>query len=106
MVRIAQIEAGSIAEELHLEIGSRIVRINGHRVRDGIDLTYLLSDTELELETVSPEGITEVLEVRREEGESLGIVPAPDTIRECANKCVFCFIDGNPKDVRPTLSNK
>ena len=54
MVRIAQIEAGSIAEELHLEIGSRIVRINGHRVRDGIDLTYLLSDTDLELETVSP----------------------------------------------------
>ena len=52
MVRIAQIEAGSIAEELHLEIGSRIVRINGHRVRDGIDLTYLLADTELELENV------------------------------------------------------
>jgi putative radical SAM enzyme (TIGR03279 family) len=33
----------------------------------------------------------------------VGIVPEPDTIRECANKCVFCFIDGNPKDVRDTL---
>ena len=103
MVRIAEIEAGSIAEELHLEIGTRIVRINGQRVRDGIDLTFLLADQELELETLSPGGDREVLEVHREEGEALGIVPAPDAIRECANKCVFCFIDGNPKDVRPTL---
>ncbi len=103
VVRIAEIESGSIAEELHLEIGTRIVRINGHRVRDGLDLTYLLADTELELETVSPTGNRSFLEVRRGEGESLGIVPAPDTIRECANKCVFCFIDGNPKDVRQSL---
>lgn len=103
MVRIAEIESGSIAEELRLEIGTRIVRINGQRVRDGIDLTYLLADTDLEIEAVSPSGDRSILEVHRDEGESVGIVPAPDTIRECANKCVFCFIDGNPKDVRQTL---
>ena len=103
MVRIAEIESGSIAEELHLEIGTRIVRINGQRVRDGLDLTYLLAESELEMETVSPDGTTVIFEIKRDEGESIGIVPAPDTIRECANKCVFCFIDGNPKDVRPTL---
>ena len=100
MVRIAEIEAGSIADELNLEIGSRVVRINGERVRDGIDLTFLLSDTELELETVTPDGGTVTYEIEREPGEAIGIVPAPDTIRECANKCVFCFIDGNPKDAR------
>jgi len=103
VVRIAEIEAGSIAEELHLEIGTRIVRINGQRVRDGIDLTYLLADPELELETLSPDGTRKILEVQGEEGVALGIIPAPDTIRECANECVFCFIDGNPKDVRPAL---
>lgn len=103
MVRIAEIEAGSIADELNLEIGSRVVRINGERVRDGIDLTFLLSDTELELETVGADGQTTIYEIEREPGDPIGIVPAPDTIRECANKCVFCFIDGNPKDARPTL---
>lgn len=103
MVRIAEIEAGSIAEELNLEIGSRVVRINGERVRDGIDLTFLLSDTELELETVAPDGASVTYEIEREPGEAIGIVPAPDTIRECANKCVFCFIDGNPQDARQTL---
>ena len=103
MVRIAEIEAGSIADELSLEIGTRIVRINGEPVRDGIDLTFLLADTELELETVSPDGEVVRYEIEREPGTPIGIVPAPDTIRECANKCVFCFIDGNPKDARPTL---
>lgn len=103
MVRIAEIEDGSIADELNLEIGTRIVRINGEPVRDGIGLTFLLADTELELETVSPDGEVVLYEIEREPGTPMGIVPAPDTIRECANKCVFCFIDGNPKDARPTL---
>ena len=103
MVRIAEIEAGSITEELNLEIGSRVVRINGERVRDGIDLIFLLADTDLELETVTPCGETVVYEIEREPGASVGIVPAPDTIRECANECVFCFIDGNPEGARQTL---
>ena len=106
MVRIAAIESGSIAEELELEIGTRIVRINGQRVRDGIDLTFFLADPEIELEAVSPEGETVVYEVSRDPGEPLGIVPAPDTVRECANKCVFCFIDGNPPGVRDSLRLK
>ncbi|MDH5589085.1 MAG: DUF512 domain-containing protein [Gemmatimonadota bacterium] len=103
MVRIAEIEEGSIADELHLEIGTRIVRINGERVRDGIDLTFLLADTDLELETVTPSGEAVVYEIERDPGDPVGIVPAPDAVRECANKCVFCFIDGNPPGVRDSL---
>lgn len=103
MVRIQAIESGSIAEALDLEIGTRIVRINGEAVRDGLDLTFLLADTELEIEAVGVDGITSIFDIERDPSEPLGIIPAPDTIRECANECVFCFIDGNPRDVRPTL---
>jgi len=103
VIRIADIQSGSIADELELEIGTRVVRINGEVVRDGIDLTYLLADPELELETVTPSGETVVYEVERGTGQSMGIVPAPDKIRECANECVFCFIDGNPEHVRDSL---
>jgi putative radical SAM enzyme (TIGR03279 family) len=103
MVRIASIDAGSIADELELEIGTRIIRINGRRVRDNIDLTFLLSDEEVELETVAPGGEAVVFEIEKEAHDDLGIVPAPDAIRECANKCVFCFIDGNPTNVRNSL---
>ncbi len=103
MIRIAEVQEGSIAEELELRIGTRVVRINGEKVRDGIDLTFLLSDEMLEIETVDPEGVRAVYEIERDAGESVGIIPAPDTVRECANKCVFCFIDGNPEGVRPSL---
>ena len=75
MIRIAEIEAGSIAEELNLEIGTRVVRINGEHVRDGIDLTFLLADTEIELETVSPSGETVFYEIDREPGNAIGISP-------------------------------
>ncbi len=34
---------------------------------------------------------------------ALGIVPERDKIRECANECVFCFIDGNPPGARDPL---
>lgn len=103
MITIAEVEPGSIAEELELRIGTRVVRINGEKVRDGIDFTFLLADAELELETVDPEGVRVIYELERDPGEPMGIVPAPDTVRECANACVFCFIDGNPKDVRGSL---
>jgi putative radical SAM enzyme (TIGR03279 family) len=103
VVRIADIEAGSIADELSLEIGSRIVRINGEPVRDGIDLTFLLADETIELEATSPSGETLVYAIERDPGEPIGIVPAPDVVRECANKCVFCFIDGNPEGARQAL---
>ncbi len=103
MVRIAHIEAGSIADELSLEIGSRVVRINGEPVRDGIDFTFLIADEQVELETVTPAGERVVYAFEREPGEAVGIIPAPDAIRECANKCVFCFIDGNPQGARSPL---
>src|SRR5687768_6689396 len=106
MVKIAQIMPGSIAEELSLEIGSRVVRINGELVRDIIDYRFLEADGLLELEVSPPNGETVLFEIEKDEGESLGIVPAPDTVRQCANKCVFCFVDGNPNGARTSLHLK
>lgn len=103
MVRIAEIEAGSIAQQLQLEIGSRIVRINGEPVRDGLDFSFLSADLDLELEAVTPSGQKKRFQIQRQGGEALGLVPAPDPVRECANRCVFCFIDGNPHGARPSL---
>lgn len=103
MVRIGEIGPGSIAEALELRIGTRILAVNGERVRDGLDFAFLAADGELEIEAVGPEGEAAVYEISRDPSESLGIVPAPDKVRECANECVFCFIDGNPPGARPSL---
>ena len=103
MVRIAEVGDGSIAETLELRIGSRILTVNGARVRDAIDFAFLTAEEELELEVVDPDGAAFVCEISRGSSESLGIVPARDKIRECANECVFCFIDGNPPGARDPL---
>lgn len=103
MVRIAQIQPGSIADELQLEIGSRVVRINGELVRDIIDYRFLEADGQLELEVASPCGEATLFDIEKDAGEPLGILLAPDTVRQCANKCVFCFIDGNPNGARTSL---
>ena len=104
MVRIAEILPGTIADELQLEIGSRIVRINGEPVRDTIDFRFLEADGLIELEIAQVSGEPVIYEIEKEPGEPLGVVPAPDPVRECANKCVFCFVNGNPAGVRRTLS--
>jgi putative radical SAM enzyme (TIGR03279 family) len=106
MVRIAQVLPGTIAEELRLEIGSRVVRINGTAVRDGIDFRFLEPDALVELEIADGAGESTVYEIEKDAGEALGIVPAADAVRECANKCVFCFIDGNPPAARRSLYMK
>ncbi|MBI4545422.1 MAG: DUF512 domain-containing protein [Gemmatimonadetes bacterium] len=105
MVRIAGVQRGSIAEELRLEIGSRIVRINGEPVRDILDLRFREAEALLELEVAPARGGAAVIyEIEKDAAEPLGVLPAPDVVRECANKCVFCFIDGNPPGVRRSLS--
>jgi len=107
MIRIADILPGSIADELALEIGSRVVRINGEPVRDTLDFRFLEVDEELEVEVAAADGTGSVVyEIEKDAGESLGIVPAADTVRQCANKCVFCFVDGNPTHARQALHLK
>ena len=103
MVRIAEVLPGSIAEELRLRIGSRIVRINGEPVRDVIDFRFLEAEGRVELEVGEQSGERVLYDIEKDAGEGLGVIPAPDAVRECANKCVFCFIDGNPPDVRESL---
>lgn len=104
MVRIAEVLPGSIAHELRLEIGTRIVRINGDPVRDNIDLRFREVDELIEVEIFAPgaDGPT-LLDIEKPAGECLGIVPVPDVVRQCANKCAFCFIDGNPPGARDVL---
>ncbi len=106
MVRIAEVLPNSIADELRLEIGSRIVRINGETIRDGIDFRFLEADAQLEVELTTLDGERFVYEIEKDAAEPLGVVPAPDPVRQCANKCVFCFIDGNPSGARTSLHLK
>ena len=103
MVRIGEVAPGSVGEALEMRVGTRIVAINGERVRDGLDFLFRTADGELELEAVDAEGRRTLYEIGGYDDRTLGLVPDRDKIRECANECVFCFIDGNPPDARAPL---
>lgn len=104
--RIKSVEAGSIAEELEIEVGDRLLTINGRPVNDIIDYLYLLADEYVEVEVEKPDGEIWVLEIEKEYYEELGVEfenPIMDKARNCSNNCVFCFIDQMPKGMRETL---
>jgi putative radical SAM enzyme (TIGR03279 family) len=100
---IENVMPGSIAEELEIEPGDRLLSVNGNALRDIIDYNYFTGDDLLVLELEKADGELWELEVEREEGEPLGLsFPAPEPAR-CGNNCVFCFVHQLPKGLRKPL---
>jgi putative radical SAM enzyme (TIGR03279 family) len=104
-VHIKDVLPGSIAEELEIEKGDKLVTINGASVLDIIEYKYLITDEYLELEIRKPNGEIWEYELEKEYDEDLGIVfdGIIDNPKSCHNKCIFCFIDQMPKGMRETL---
>ena len=103
---ISQIMPDSIAEEMELEPGDRVVAVNGEEIEDIFDYQYLIEDEYVELTVEKASGEEWVLEIDKEEKEDLGIVfesSLMDNYRSCHNKCIFCFIDQMPPGMRETL---
>ncbi len=103
-VLITGVEPNSLGEELGLEPNDRIVRVNGHIVRDYLDFRFQTAgETFLTLLVRKSNGETWEIEVERDEGEDFGLNFEQIVPRQCANDCIFCFCKGNPKDARPSL---
>ena len=103
---VKSVAAGSIAEELDIEPGDILLRINGNEIKDVFDYHYLVNDEYLELLILKQNGEEWELEIEKEYQEDLGIEFVEglmDKYRTCRNKCIFCFIDQNPKDMRETI---
>ena len=96
-------QVGSIAEELGIVAGTELLTVNGRDVADFLDWEFLTADDELVIEARLPDGEAVIYDVERPEGESLGLELEPPTIRRCANRCEFCFIEGLPKGLRKPL---
>lgn len=97
---------GSIAEELGIEAGDRLISINGNEVGDIFDYHFFVNDEELTLLIEKPDGEEWELEIEKDDEEDLGIEfeqGLMDEYRSCRNKCMFCFIDQMPKGMRKTL---
>src|SRR6476469_7451490 len=103
MVRVSKVLPGSICEEMGVVKGTELLTVNGRELLDFLDWEFLTADDELVIEARLPSGEDVVYEVERPEGEALGAELEPPTIRRCANKCEFCFIEGLPNGLRKSL---
>lgn len=96
----------SIAEELELEKGDVLLKINGIIPKDYIEYKYLLNSEEIEIEIKRNNGEIEIIEIEKDYEDDLGIVFESaifDKIKPCLNKCIFCFVDQQPKGLRDSL---
>ena len=103
---IGRVMPGSIAEELEIEAGDRLLTIDNTEIEDIFDYQFLVQDTYIEVLIEKPNGEQWLLEVDKDFDEDLGIEfenGLRDEYRSCHNKCIFCFIDQMPKGMRETL---
>ena len=100
------VEEGSIAWEMGIEPGDRLLQINGSIIEDVFDYHYYTNDEELLILIQKENGEEWELEIEKDYDEDLGIEfeqGLMDEYRSCRNKCMFCFIDQMPKGMRDTL---
>ena len=103
MVKVSRVEENSIAAELGILPGTELLTVNGRSVSDFLDWEFLTADEELVVEARQPDGEGIIYELERLDGEPLGISLVPPTVRRCANRCEFCFIEGLPAGLRKPL---
>lgn len=104
--KICKILKDSIAEELGIEVGDKIISINGNQIKDIIDYRFLMADEYVEVEIEKSDKQQWILEIEKDYDEKLGIEfedAIMDDARSCSNKCIFCFIDQLPKGMRKSL---
>ncbi|MFN2635826.1 MAG: DUF512 domain-containing protein [Gemmatimonadaceae bacterium] len=103
MVTVSGVERESIAETLGIEPGTELLTVNGRPLADFLDWEFLTADEELVIEARQPNGEEVIYELERLDGEPLGLSLKPPSVRRCANRCEFCFIEGLPPGLRKPL---
>ncbi|MBS4023025.1 MAG: DUF512 domain-containing protein [Dethiobacter sp.] len=104
--QVESVVAGSIAEELGISPGDHIIYINGIEPGDILDWRLAEGCEELILTVAGKNGGLTEYEIEKDYDESLGIVfdsPTIDAVRPCQNRCLFCFVDQLPKELRRSL---
>jgi len=107
-----EVEPDSLAEELGILSGARLVGIDGRPVRDAIQLKMADVSESLALDVIQPDGQLLQISLEKDTFEPLGFSTDAelfDGVTRCHNKCPFCFVDQlpprlkNAKNLRRTL---
>jgi putative radical SAM enzyme (TIGR03279 family) len=102
MIEILAIEKKSIARQLGIRAGAKLISINHRPINDMLDYRFYNAGEQLEV-LIEQDNEQTVFEIEKEYQEDLGLVLEDLKMHKCGNKCVFCFVHQNPKGLRKTL---
>ncbi len=103
---ISKVKPESIAMELGVEVGDKLISINDKEIEDILDYKFLVADEYLTMNIEKMDGEIWQLEIEKDYDEELGLEfenSIMDQAKSCRNNCMFCFIDQLPKGMRETL---
>jgi len=100
------VQPDSLAARVGLRPGDELLAINGHSLRDVIDVQFYGAEEQLTL--LARRGAEKLtLQAYRRYGEPLGLEFTSPTfdisVRLCNNRCSFCFVSQMPPGLRDSL---
>ncbi len=105
---IKAVDARSPAQRAGLMPGDEILSIGGQPVIDFIDFQALTCEARVEVR-YRRGGAEHTCRIRKDEYAAIGLTfekPMMSGMRMCCNRCLFCFVDQLPENVRPTMRVK
>lgn len=107
---IDRVVPGSLAENVGIAQGDRLLSLNGTPVKDIVGYQFYQVAEQVTVE-VAREGVAAplVFSIRKPEQQDLGLEfvdPTFDGIKRCNNHCPFCFVDQNAPGLRRSLDIK
>ncbi len=95
---IKRVLPDSLAERHGIKSGDEIININGKEIKDYLDYMFVSSGEQLNIKLAD-----RCVDIKNDFFEPLGIefdTLLIDKPKSCHNKCIFCFIDQLPPDMR------
>lgn len=105
MVEITGVRPHSRAERHGILPGDILLTINGRQINDVLDYRFYLASRELKLQIHRGPELLDI-HILKDEYDDIGLefaTPLMDKKHTCENKCIFCFIDQNPKGMRESI---
>ena len=109
MAEIAYIRPDSPADRAGLKAGDDIISINNEELRDYIDYLFLSLNEKLKIKYIDSDDnrIKNISLALENEDSGIGFSDIVfDELKNCKNKCIFCFVDQQPSGSRETLVKK
>ncbi|MBA4372975.1 MAG: DUF512 domain-containing protein [Thermodesulfovibrio sp.] len=101
-IEIEEVLPGSPADRAGLKPGDHLLEVNGHKLKDAIDLMFHKGYDAIDL-SFDRNGERQDAHIPAPEDEDLGITIRPFKVKTCKNNCIFCFVKQLPKGLRKTL---